>query len=154
MSAIDEYIRLAGLWGEALEAGESETANALVDRIDQLYQNIQHANLSPELFRRAEASTDAARFFVASHVKATNIERAIKLYEQLENSPMPFLSLSAKHLLNGVEPRRQKLRQLGTGVQLPAGGWMGQLSFHASDSCMARIRADRSTCCRGMPRTP
>ena len=99
MGPVDEYIRLAGAWGVALESGDSDTANLLHDRIQKIFQDISQTQQANALFDRADATSDAACFFIASHLKESDRSRAIRLYQRLTHSSLPFVGLSAKHAL-------------------------------------------------------
>ena len=105
MEAIDEYIRLAEAWGTALEAGDSEAANSLHDRIQGLFQRVRQAKQDVTLFERADTVSDAPCFFIASHLKESDPPRAIRLYQRLVQSSLPFIALSARHALADMSTR-------------------------------------------------
>jgi hypothetical protein len=103
MSLVSEYIRLAEKWGTALEGGESETANLLFDRVQNLYGQLVEKGQESLLFGQIQTAPIAARFFIASHLKQSDSATARKVYSQLSNSSRPFISLSAGHALNEME---------------------------------------------------
>jgi hypothetical protein len=99
MDRIDEYVRLARSWGELMEEGDSDLANALYERVERQFQQITQANQEKQLFDRAESTNDAACFFIASHLGKRDPFRARKLYERLVHSSKPFIAMSAEHIL-------------------------------------------------------
>jgi hypothetical protein len=99
MNQVDEYLQLATKWGEALENGDSDAANVLYDRIQGLFQHLCDAKQEEALFGKAEFVRDAACLFIASHLKDRDPSRAMRLYQRLTQSDLPFVSLSAKHAL-------------------------------------------------------
>jgi hypothetical protein len=99
-SAVDRYIELAESWGNAMNEPDSTTANALYDKIQPVYQEILKSRQETDLFDRADAASDPVAFFIASHMKEQDRERAIKHYERLAQSPFPFVAVSAQVILD------------------------------------------------------
>lgn len=100
MNPVDEYIRLAESWGTSMDDGDSDTANSLYDRIQEAFHRLCQMNQENELFDRADATNDAACFFIASHLKERDQPRAIRLYERLTRSSQWFVAMSAEHILS------------------------------------------------------
>jgi hypothetical protein len=100
MNDIDEYIQLADAWGAAIENEDSNTANSLHDRAQGLFQYLRETNQEKALFDRADTTTDAACFFIASHLKERDQRKAASLYERLARSSLPFIAMSSKQILN------------------------------------------------------
>jgi hypothetical protein len=74
----------------------------LYDRIQDVFHRIAGTKQENELFNRAETSSDAVCFFIASHIKERDLRRSIRLYERLARSSQPLLALSAKHILSQI----------------------------------------------------
>jgi hypothetical protein len=100
MNAVDEYIRLADAWGASMEDGDSDAANSLHDRIQEVFQYLCQTKHENDLFDRTDTTNDAACFFIASHLKERDQRRAIGLYERLTRSSQPFVAMSAKYILS------------------------------------------------------
>ena len=104
MNGVDDYIRLAGAWGASMEDGDSDTANSLHDRVQEIFRRVCQTNQQNALFDRADTTNDAACFFIASHLKDMDPSRARRLYGRLAHSPLPFVAMSAKHILGEMAP--------------------------------------------------
>jgi hypothetical protein len=102
MNAIDEYIALADAWGASMDDCDSETANALHDRIHEVFQCICQNKRENDLFDRAGTTSDAACLFIASNLKDRDRKRAMSLYKRLTGSPRPFVAMSARQILDDM----------------------------------------------------
>ncbi len=105
MNAVDEYIRLAGAWGVSMEEGDSDAANSLHDRIQDVFQQVCRMKQERALFDRADGTNDATCLFIASHIKDINQHKAIALYQRLSRSAQPFIAMPAKYILDGMTKR-------------------------------------------------
>src|SRR5258708_6373598 len=114
MNAVDEFIRLAETWGAALEAGDSETANALHERLRSLFGQISRLKHEADLFDHVDRANDAACFCIASFVKERDQPLAIKLYERLAKSSQPLIAMLAEHILRELAAEKA---QGGGGVE-------------------------------------
>ena len=87
-----------------MEDGDSDTANSWHDRIQEVFQYLCQTKQENVLFDRADTTNDAACLFIASHLKGRDQRRAIRLYERLADSPLPFVAMSAKHIVKALTP--------------------------------------------------
>jgi len=114
MSAVDIYVQLAESWGRAMEEGDSDAANSLHERIQKVFQEICDLQQKAALFDRADSASDAVCFFITSHLRERDPERALRLYQRLNLSVLPFVSLSTHCILNEMErelkPGKKKRR--------------------------------------------
>jgi len=99
---VEDYVRLAKEWGEAMNSCDSSTANAIHDRIQQLHQRIVETRMEGFLLDHLNDENDLVSFFVASHVKERDTSRALPVYERLSHSSLPFIALSAKWILKEI----------------------------------------------------
>ena len=96
---VDDYICLATHWAAAMSEDDSAKANAIHDKVQLLYNSIVEAGEEESLFRCAVSGTDAVRFFIASHLKERDAQRAAEVYERLVGSDLPFIAVSARYIL-------------------------------------------------------
>ncbi|MEQ9410031.1 MAG: hypothetical protein RIK87_20005 [Fuerstiella sp.] len=96
---VDDYLRLTTQWATAMSEGDSAKANAIHDKVQVLYKDIVEAGEEDSLFSCADSEADAVRFFIASHVKERDAQRASEMYERLIESDLPFIAVSARYIL-------------------------------------------------------
>lgn len=96
---IEDYIRLADQWRVAMSRGDSAQANAIHDQIHSLHQIIASLGEEDVLMQHGVNGSDAARLFMASHLKERGDPLATSIYEQLVSSELPFIALSARYIL-------------------------------------------------------
>ncbi len=96
---VNKYLGLAHHWGIAMSEGDSSKANAIHDVVQSTFKEIVMAGDVDALFRCADDDSDAVRFFVASHIQQRDTSHALIMYEQLSDSLLPFVAVSARHIL-------------------------------------------------------
>lgn len=100
---VDDYLHLATQWSTAMSEGVAAKANVIHDEVQLLYKKIVEAGEEDSLFRRAGDEADAVRFFIASHMKERDAERASVMYERLVGSELPFIAVSARYILREMK---------------------------------------------------
>jgi hypothetical protein len=98
-SKIEEYIRLADSWVAAMRDEDPDLANSIHDQIQSVFCGISSLGQEDALFSRLESANEAAKFFIASHLKHKDAAKARGLYRQLSRSSDPFISISAEYIL-------------------------------------------------------
>lgn len=93
---------MAEEWGCAMEASDSISANHIHDRLQSLYLEIANRHEEEDLFRQVNNQKDVVRFFIASHLKNTDLVRAIQAYKALEVSNIPFIAVSSRYILRDL----------------------------------------------------
>ena len=102
MSNIDMYIEVADSWGEAMNEGDSDKANELHDKIQEIFKDICQNGNENALFERIDKVSNSTLFFIASHIKERDQDKAIPIYESLMKSSEPFIAISAKYILKEI----------------------------------------------------